>query len=69
MYIVKVYKDEDKAWRWVINSKRNGKIVGASSEGFKSLANVFNNLIIVTSINKGDFEKVGKEYTYLMRNV
>lgn len=37
------YRDADQAWRWRRTDGANGKIIGASSEGFSSFKNALAN--------------------------
>lgn len=41
------YKDIANKWRWRKKSNSNGKIVGASSEGFSSKQSALNNARIM----------------------
>ena len=43
-----VAKDKRGEWRWTIHS-RNGRIVGASSEGYKNRGMCLRNLELVTA--------------------
>lgn len=40
---IEVYRDKKKEWRWRA-VHRNGKIIAASSEGYKRKAGVYKNL-------------------------
>jgi len=61
-YEVSVYRSgTDKEWRWKMISSKNGKIVGASTESFKTKAGVSKNLSIVTGLSVDHFEKVSKD--------
>lgn len=40
-----IYKDTRGEWRWRRVSPRNGKIVGASSEGYKKRAECISNAL------------------------
>ena len=43
-----VAKDKRNEWRWTIQS-RNGRIVGASSEGYKNRGMCLRNLALITA--------------------
>jgi hypothetical protein len=59
-YEVSVYRSNGE-WRWKMISSKNGKIVGASTESFKTKAGVSKNLAIVTGFSMENFEKVSKD--------
>jgi uncharacterized protein YegP (UPF0339 family) len=44
-----VYRSLNQDWRWQITA-RNGRIVGASSEGYRDRKRAFENLRLVTSV-------------------
>lgn len=46
---VTVYRGAKREWRWTIKA-RNGRIVGASSEGYHDRRRAFENLRLVTSV-------------------
>lgn len=41
--IFKLYKNWRGQWRWQLKSAHNGKIIGASSEGFKNRGDCIDN--------------------------
>lgn len=53
-----VAKDKRGEWRWTIQS-RNGRIVGASSEGYKNRGMCLRNLELVTQRNASPRGKRG----------
>jgi|PlaIllAssembly_1097288.scaffolds.fasta_scaffold641945_2 uncharacterized protein YegP (UPF0339 family) len=60
IFVFKVYKGVSGEWRWTISSEKNGKIVGASTEGYKKRADVFKNVNLVCGWSKEIFEEVNK---------
>jgi len=53
-----VAKDKRGEWRWTIHS-RNGRIVGASSEGYKNRGMCLRNLALVTARKTNSFRDRG----------
>jgi len=56
MYKFEIYKDPKSEWRWRMTAK-NGKIVGASSEAFKTKAGAARNLVLVAGYSIAYFDK------------
>jgi uncharacterized protein YegP (UPF0339 family) len=44
---IEIYRDQKREWRWRIKA-RNGRVVWASSEGFKRRARAKRNLVLVS---------------------
>ena len=42
-YNVEIYKDGNSEWRWRIKAT-NGRIIGASTEGYKNKSDLINNI-------------------------
>jgi len=59
-FTLKVYKGVSGEWRWTLTSDKNGKIVGASTEGYKKRIDVFKNVNLVCGWDKDGFEEVNK---------
>jgi uncharacterized protein YegP (UPF0339 family) len=62
--LVQVYK-RGKNWRWRMKDARNGKIIGASSEGYRRKVDCLNNLDRV--INTGRTALAGAHIGHLFR--
>jgi len=60
-FTLKVYKGVSGEWRWTITSDKNGKIVGASTEGYKKRSDVFKNIQLVCGWSKELFGEVDKK--------
>lgn len=44
--IFQLYKNWRRQWRWRLKSAHNGKIIGASSEGFKNKGDAIDNALL-----------------------
>jgi uncharacterized protein YegP (UPF0339 family) len=44
---IEIYRDRKREWRWRIKA-RNGRIIGASSEGFERRARAKRNLALIS---------------------
>lgn len=62
--VVKIYVRR-KEWRWSMADKRNGRIIGASTESYKNRHQAINNLKRVTGISYVPALGYGtKEFTF-----
>lgn len=53
-YILRAFQDTQGKWRWGQRDKRNGKKVGASSEGYVNFYDMWSNLYTVTGFRHFD---------------
>jgi uncharacterized protein YegP (UPF0339 family) len=51
---IEIYRDRKREWRWRIKA-RNGRIVGASSEGFNRRGKAQKNLWLISKALSGSF--------------
>ena len=57
-YTLKRYKDKEGKFRWNQKDKRNGAIVGASSEAYSRAIGCWDNLFVVTGWDTFDVDCV-----------
>jgi uncharacterized protein YegP (UPF0339 family) len=66
---VKLYRDKKNEWRWEITDFRNKKIIGASTEGYKTRSAMLSNLLRVVRVGSNldiDSVNVMKSQDFLL---
>lgn len=63
---VRIYRDEQKQWRWTLKRDHSRRIIGASTEGYRNRIDVEKNLRLVTGIPATGAEQEDGSFAWLV---